>query len=1106
MRRLPLLSILCLLALVQPAFGQISAKLMRYMDVSDTHIAFVYGGDIWTVPKEGGLAVQLTRSPGEESWPRFSPDGRSIAFTARYNDSADIYTMPVTGGVPERITYNSFYDRTIAWHPDGDRILFASARESGRQNYRQFYLVARGGGLPEKLPVPYGELAAFSPDGGRLAYITRITEDYPFKRYRGGLTSDIILFDFATGAAEYITDRHANDGKPAWSGDTVFFLSDEGENMRINIWAYDTVARTLEQVTNFEEFDISYMSAGRNDLVFEMGGELYLMDLETRAYRTVEVRVVSDLSAEMPRSENVAGRIANMTPSPDGKRVIFEARGDLFSVPASEGYVMNLTRSSGAFDRNPSWSPDGRNIAFWSDLSGEYEIWLRDGAGKDQPRRLTDRGRGFGYDLYWSPDSGKLAFIDETNRISVLDVENGNIQVAGHTHWNVSHGAKFNYPISWSPDSRWIAFSQGLENANHAIFVHDVEEDRSHQATSGFYHDTHPTFGQDGKFLFYQTNRNLEAAYSALNDGTWIYPNATKIAAVSLASDTPSLLPVKNDEVKTTGKDADDDGGREDGKKNGEDAKNGDDEPKALRVEIDFTDLEARADLLPPNAGNFGRMAAVDGKLIYLRGPNTGSGSTDASLRFYDLAEREEKTIMDKVSRFEVAADGKSILVLTNGRYGFIGVAPGQSLEKAITTSGMVMQLVPREEWTQIFMDTWRRYRDYFYDPGMHQVDWEGLRDRYGALIKDARTRWDITNLQSNLVAELSAGHTYTSGGDTETVPPRFSGFLGIDWELHDDRYRIARIARPATWDLTVRSPFDRPGVDVVAGDYILAVNGIPLDPTRDPYAAFEGMSGRTVSLSIVRPEGREPSHDVVVVTCLTQSEEANLRYLEWIENNRRVVDDLSGGRLGYVYMSNTAAAGQRELVAMYHGQLDKEGFIIDERFNGGGQLADRFLELLMRPVVYNLHWRHGRDHTQPIKTNTGPMGMLINGWAGSGGDALPWAFKVLEAGPIVGERTVGILIGPATGHALIDGGRITVPDARLYDNAGHWFWEGEGVAPDIEVRDDPNILTQGRDPQIERVVAEVLKLLEASPPRMTPAPPYEDRTAKGLRGTSGVQ
>ncbi|MDF1574280.1 MAG: PDZ domain-containing protein [Bacteroidales bacterium] len=509
--------------------------------------------------------------------------------------------------------------------------------------------------------------------------------------------------------------------------------------------------------------------------------------------------------------------------------------------------------------------------------------------------------------------------------------------------------------------------------------------------------------------------------------------------------------------------------------------------------------LESRVELLPPKAGNIRWLAPVEGKVVFLRHPNTGSESRDASLAYYDIEEREEKSIMKGVQSAELTADGKMILVRAGGKFAVIKVAENQKVEDPVSTGDLAMELVPREEWRQIFNDSWRRYRDFFYDPQMHGVDWEAMRLQYGALVEDARSRWDLSFIGSNLLAELSAGHTYTFGDGPDQVKPISTGFLGIDWELTDQAYRIQRIVRPAVWDTEVRSPFDKPGINTKEGHYIHAVNGIPLDPDRDPYAAFEGLAGKTVSLS-VSITGKSEEAVQTVVKCLDQGEEVNLRYLEWVENNRKWVDQLSQGKLGYIYMSNTASRGTLELVRMFYGQLDKEGFIIDERFNGGGSLADRFLELLQRPVIYNLHWRHGKDHTQPVMTNTGPMGMLINGWAGSGGDGLPWAFQELKAGPIVGERTLGILVGPATGHQLIDGGGITIPGARLYDNDGHWFWEGEGVSPDVEVWDDPNVLMQGRDPQVERVVTEVMNLLEEWPPRMTPAPAREDRRAEDLK------
>jgi len=804
-------------------------------------------------------------------------------------------------------------------------------------------------------------------------------------------------------------------------------------------------------------------------------------------YQPIDIDVVSDLSAEMPRTVDVSNRINFMTAAPGAKRVVFEARGELFDVPAENGYTKNLTRSSGAFDRQPAWSPDGTQLAYWSDRSGEYEIWLQPTAA-GTPRQLTQRGKGFGYQLFWSPDSDKLAFIDETNTIHVVTVADGSTSQAGNTNWNIGHGGRYGFPLSWSPDSRWLAFTQGLENAHYAVYIYDTQEDKLQQATSGFYSDSAPAFSTDGKYLFLLTDREFSSVYSDL-DNTWVYPNATRIAAISLTEESPSLLAARNDEVEI----------EEEQEKEKEEKS----DEQEMQVEIDFDGMERRMVLLPPEHGNIAALMPFDGKLVYLRYPNAGAASGDApKLMVYDFEKREDKEVISGVRAAVVSADGKSILVRQGSRFGIIQPAAGQEIKSPISTDGLSMELVPRQEWAQLFMDTWRRHRDFFYDPELHGLDWEAVRERYGALLDDARTRWDVSNLQSNLAAELSAGHTYTFGGDTEEPEPsKPTGMLGINWTVGaNGDYCIAHIVRGADWDIDLRSPLDQPGVDVEEGDCIAAVNGLPMDTSKDPYAAFEGLANKTVELRI-RKKG-SGAQEKVVVELLSASAERSLRLQEWIERNRQKVAALSDGRLGYIYMSNTGGLGQQQLVRMYYGQLDKDGFIIDERFNGGGQLADRFMELLTRPVVYNLHWRHGKDHTQPVMTNTGPMGMLINGWAGSGGDGLPWAFQELEAGPIVGERTLGILVGPATGHQLIDGGGITVPGARLYDNDGHWFWEGEGVKPDIPVWDDPNQLMKGTDPQLVRVVKEVMKAVQADSAKMTPAPEREDRTAKALKGS----
>ncbi len=1080
------------------AFGQISAKLMRYMDVSDDQITFVYGGDVWIAPKTGGTAIQITHSPGEESWPKFSPDGKEIAYTARYNGNSDIYVIPVTGGIPTRVTYNSFYDRMVEWHPDGKQLLFASKRESGIGRVNQFFMVNKEGGLPHKLKIPYGELADFSADGKKLAYITKITEDYPFKRYRGGLTSDILVYNFDSDSIERITTNEANDGKPAWVGDNIYFLSDRGENMRLNIWEYNPKTNTKEQITHFSDFDISFLSGSENELVFEVGGDLYLMNTEDQQYKKVNIDIVSDLSVEMPVVKDVSKNINSASASPGGKRIVFEARGELFNVPVKEGYTLNLTQSSGNFDHTPSWSPDGKTIAYWSDKSGEYEIWLHN-TQNNTFKQLTNRGKGFGYELFWSPNSKQIAFIDETNSIYIIDANTGLTTTVDNYQWNIGHWSRFYYPISWSPDSKWLTYSIGQNNANGAIFIYNTENKTKHQITSGFYDDKYPVFSADGKYLFYLTNREFDAAYSSLDDGTWIYPNSTQIASIALKTNSSLLQKPKNDSVEIKEDKKDDSEKDKKGKKDSkgkEDKENKEDE---IKVEIDFNNMESRIEILPPKAGNIMGLIPFKNKLVYYKRPNTGSREKSNTLYYLDLKELEEKKIIEEVTLAAPTADGEQLLVSSKGKYGIIKPEENQKIDKPIPTQNLSMNLIRKEEWKQIVLDTWRRHRDFFYDPNMHGLDWEAIRDRYLPLVDDARTRWDITNIQKNLVSELSAGHTYSYGGDTEKSPSQDCGYLGIDWETENGLYKVKRIVKPAEWDTQTRSPFDKPGVEVKEGDYILSVDNIPLETNKDPYSAFSGLEGKTVLLKVSSTGNQANSKDVIV-KCLSGREEYNLRYLEWIENNRKMVDKLSNGQLGYIYMANTAGQGQQELVKMYYGQLDKKGFILDERWNGGGQLADRFLELIQRPVNCHLHWRHGKDHRSPVKTNTGPIGMLINGWAGSGGDGLPWAFQELKAGPIVGERTLGILVGPATGHRLIDGGSITVPGARLYDNDGHWFWEGEGVRPDIKVWDDPNILIQGRDPQVERVVEEVLKLTKENKHLITPAPPLEDRTAKGLK------
>jgi len=1078
--------------------AQIDARLFRYPDVSSSQIAFVYGGDVWIVSKTGGTANRLTSSTGEEAFPRFSPDGKTLAFSATYDGNTDVYTMPVTGGVPVRLTWNSFPDRVIDWHPDGQHILFASGRESGTPAFRQLYLVSIKGGLPEKLSVPYGELASFSPDGNNVAYVTKITENYPFKRIRSGLASDVYIFNLKNQTADNITKSDATEGKPVWVKNKVYYVSDAGVNKRRNIWVYDTDKKSKQQITEFKDIDINHMSAGQDEIIFEAGGSLYLLNVSSNKYSEVKINIVADMSTLMPRTVSVSNNISNFDLSPDAKRSVFEARGDLFSIPAENGVIINLTNTSGAWERYPSWSPNGRSLAYWSDETGEWEIWLRDNA-TTSTKKTTDFKSGMGWNLYWSPDSKKIAFINDLQEIKLLTIASGAIETVDKTE-DQSYGALQGFRVAWSADSKWITYAKNGDNNYSSIYLYDVANKKLHKATSGYYNDYSPVFDPTGKYLFFATQRSFVPAYSSL-DNTWVYPNSTQLAVATLSPSTQSLLYPKNDDIKIdTGSAKKPEAADSTKKAPADTTKKPKPETATAKSNIDAEGIEMRVEILPVPAGNIGGLVAVDGKLIYQRGPNTGSPQGgQPSLNFYDIDARQEKTLLAGATGYAVSPDGKNILARTNAGFGIIKPMPEQKLDKVLRTSEMEMVLNPREEWKQIFNDVWRRYRDFFYDPGMQQVDWNTMKKEYSALLDNAITRWDVNNILQEMASELSAGHTYVQGGDVEQGRNRPNGFLGIDWSLDNGAFKVKRIVNGAAWDNEVRSPLQATGVNVKEGEFILSVNGRKLDAALDPYAMFEGLAGKAVALRVNSKPTLEGSREVIVKT-LTQQQEQRLRHLEWIEGNRKKVEELSGGQLGYMYMPNTGADGQTELMRQFYAQTDKQGFVIDERFNAGGQLGDRFIEMLNRPTIYNIAWRNAGITRWPQKGNNAPKVMLINGWAGSGGDAFPWAFQQLGMGPIVGERTLGILVGPATGHGLIDGGGITVPDGRLFGMDGKWFAEGYGIKPEVEVWDDPAQLAKGVDPQLVRAVNEAMKLVKDKPRAVYPRPKFEDRSAKGLK------
>jgi tricorn protease len=1065
--------------------AQVDARMLQFPDVSNTHITFTYGGDVYIVAKSGGTAHKLTTAKGQELLARFSPDGSKIAFSGNYNGNLDVYIMPSLGGIPTRLTYHGMTDRIIDWHPDGKSVLFASSRESGKQRFSQFYKVSTEGGLPEKLTVPYGEFASYSPDASKIAYTNKSRVFRTWKRYLGGTAADIWIFDLKNKTTEYAIVSINNNELPMWHGKYIYFLSDRGETKRFNIWKFDTETKDTRQITDFKDFDINFPALGPEEIVFEAGGKLYLLNLATEKYSEVKVNIVTDESTLMAKVENIEKMIRSFSVSHDGKRALIESRGEVFSVPAENGVVVNLTNSSGVAERYPAWSPDGKYAAYWSDKSGEYELTVRDLENPSEEKKLTSYGPGYRYNLFWSPNSKMIAFVDQTMQVLVYDMDKNKSIKVDKQKW-MYEGNLNNFSVSWSPDSRYLAYAKELDNRNTAIAIFDTKDEKLTQVTSGFYNDFAPNFDPDGKYLYFLTGRNFSPAYSNL-DNSFIYPNTTQIAVVSLSPDTPSPLPVRNDTTSVKK----DEEKKSDSKDEKEDKDKDKEKEKIVETKIDFNGFEDRLEILPPSAGNYRSVKAVKGKIVFHKTPNTGSADKTKPIMYYDFEKREEKTIVGDADSYEILADGKKLMFAKSGSFSIVDIAADQKADKKMPTSKLELTVIPREEWKQIFNDVWRFQRDFFYDKNMHGVNWNEMRKRYGKLIDNAVTRWDVNYIIGELIGELNASHTYRGGGDIEESKTRAVGYLGINWELKDGAYRVAKIIRGAQWDSEVRSPFDRSGVDVKEGDYILAVNGNPIDTKKDPSAAFEGYSEITVELTVNDKPNFTGARKVIIETL---KDETRLRNLEWIESNRKRVDEATNGKIGYIYVPSTGIDGQTELVRQFSAQFDKEGLIIDERFNNGGQIPDRFIELLNRNPLAFWAVRDGQTWQWPPVANFGPKVMLINGWSGSGGDAFPDYFRKSGLGPLVGTRTWGGLIGITGAPQLIDGGIVTIPTFRMYDPDGTWFKEGHGVDPDIEVIDDPSQLAKGIDPQLERAIEEAMNLLKEKRFVKPDVPAYEVR------------
>ena len=1093
---------LALAAQEAPPAGE--SRLLRYPDVHGDTIAFVYAGDVWTVPAAGGTARRVTSHRGEELFPKFSPDGRTIAFTGQYGGTRQVFTIPVAGGVPRQLTFYNDVGRipprggvdnqVLGWTPDGKQVLFNAHRTPWNDRISRPYKVPAAGGMEVPLPMPEGGTGTLSPDGTKYVFTPIMREFRTWKRHRGGRAQDVWIYDLARNTAEQITDFAGTDNQPVWVGDTIYFTSDRTN--RLQLYAWTAADRTPRQVTNHDRYDVLWPSGGPDSLVYENGGWLYLFDPRTATSRKVPVRVDGDFPQTVPYFRKVAEDVQSWGISPTGKRAVFGARGEVFTVPAKEGEPRNLTATPGVREMDPAWSPDGRWIAYLSDATGEYEIYLRPADGSGEPRRVTQDGGVWRFPPAWSPDSKKLAWGDTRQRLRYVAVDGGRIVEAdGSKTADVTD-------YRWSPDSRWLAYTKFGVTQLPSVWVYSLADRRARQLTSDATAEFEPTWDPTGRYLYFLSNRDYNLTFSSY-EFDYVYTDPTRVYVAVLQKNGPALFLPKSDEEGAEEKK--DDGMRvadvqhqpqpppaegdakprpRSAEEKGEEKDPGA-KPPAVKVAIDFDGFESRVRAIPGAPGSYRNLAANEKGVFYL----TGDGPA-GQLKMYDLEAEKEEGVLDGVNAFQLSADGKKLLVQQRGdEFAIVGAAPGQkAADGKLALDRMTLKVEPRAEWRQMFDDAWRLVRDWFYDRELHGVDWPEMRARYGELVPHLASRADLDYVLGELIAELNAGHAYVqppTEHDVERVP---GGLLGADVESDPSgAFRVARIYHGENWHDDFRSPLTEPGVRVKEGDLILAVDRVPTRGVDNFYRLLEGKADAVVTLRVAAAADGKGAHDERVRPV---GSELGLRYLAWVEERRQRVAAASDGRIGYLHLPDTAVAGNRELFKHFYPQAHKDALILDARYNGGGFIPDRMAALLARPLLNYWVNRSGVPTTTPGYIHVGPKVALINGQAGSGGDAFPYYFRKLGLGPLIGTRTWGGLIGISGNPLLLDGGSITVPAFRFIDTEGRWAVENEGVAPDIEVIDAPHLVAQGRDPSLEKGIEVLLAELAKGPPQRLTAPP----------------
>jgi len=1093
--------------------AQDNPLLMRTPTLNKTHIVFSYAGDLWAVARDGGEASRLTTGVGREFNPLFSPNGQWIAFTGEYDGNVDVYVMPAAGGVPRRLTYHPGPDQLAGWTPDGRQVLMVSGRSAETGRTAQLFTMAVDGVYPTPVPLPMAYEGSYSPDGARLAYVPLPRSFNAWKHYRGGTATPVFIANLSDSSVEKIPRADSNDFNPMWpAGDArkIYFLSDR--NGAITLFAYDTASKKVSQAIDNPGLDIKSASVstggGPDTIVYEQFGSLNLYDLNSARTKRVVVTINGDIPSVRPKYEKVGERILNSGLSPTGARALFEARGEIITVPAEKGDVRNLTNTTGVADRDPAWSPDGKWIAYFSDESGEYALHLKQQSGMGEVKKINlGNPPSFFYSPHWSPDSKKIAFADKRLNLWYLDIDKGTpIKID-----TSKRGLGFN--ASWSPDSRWVAYTKPVESWYSAVFIYSLEEAKSRQVTDGLSDASTASFDKNGKHLFFMASTDIGPKLSGFDMSSYPHQPTRSVYVVVLKKTDPSPLAPESDEEKTaeekkpdapSDKPAESDPKADPATAAAQPSPKPDDKKAPPRVTIDFDRVGQRILALPIPARNFVGLATAKTNTIFLFEQLPASpGVTGVTLHKFDMEKRKLEKVLDGVRSFDLSANGEKML-FRQGDNWFIAsttqpIKPG---EGKIKTEDMEVYVDPKAEWQQMYREAWRIQRDFFYDPNYHGLDLKATAKRYEPYLAALTHRADLSYLFQEMFGELTVGHLYVQGGDVANPKRVPGGLLGADYALVNGRYRFAKIYDGENWNPELRAPLTQPGVNVQEGEYLLAVNGQNITANENVYSFFQNTANKQIVIRVgPNPDGAG-SREVTVVPV---ANEGGLRTLAWIEGNRRKVDQMTGGKLAYVWLPDTAGGGYTNFNRYYFAQLHKQGAVIDERFNGGGHAADYIIDYLRKPL--NSYWavRDGEDFRQPFGTLPGPKVMIINEYAGSGGDYLPWMFRRQNIGPLIGKRTWGGLVGIGGYPVLIDGGSVTAPHFAFYSPEGEWEVENHGVSPDIEVEMDPKAWRQGRDPQLEKAIEVAMAALQKNPPKPTKRPAYPNyHNGPSRQDTSG--